>query len=112
MNRDNEAEVNIGSWGRELGMRTLEATQSVKSGVEEADECIAPITGGGAVVSEQTIRIKCPNLTCQKILAVPISSRGKNVRCRSCGGTIRVPNQAKVVPTPEGKEEKAGKSAG
>ncbi len=37
------------------------------------------------------IRIKCPKLTCQKILAVPTSSRGKNVRCKNCGATIRVP---------------------
>ena len=64
-------------------------------------------------MSEQTIRIKCPNLTCQKILAVPISSRGKNVRCRSCGGTIRVPSPAKVAEAPAkgDKADKAGKAA-
>lgn len=40
------------------------------------------------------IRIKCPNLTCRKILAVPSSSRGKNVRCKNCGATIRVPQKS------------------
>ena len=40
-----------------------------------------------------TIRIMCPSLTCRKILAVPVSSRGKTVRCKNCGGTIRVPQK-------------------
>lgn len=59
-------------------------------------------------MAEQTIRIKCPNLTCQKILAVPISSRGRNVRCRSCGGTIRVPSTSKPTAPSEAKPEKVG----
>jgi hypothetical protein len=42
------------------------------------------------------IRIMCPSLTCRRVLAVPSSSRGKNVRCKGCGATIRVPD--KVVP--------------
>jgi len=41
-----------------------------------------------------TIRIMCPALTCRRILAVPASSRGKNVRCKSCGATIRVPDRS------------------
>lgn len=43
------------------------------------------------------LRIMCPSLTCRKILAVPVSSRGKNVRCRNCGATIRVPEKSAVV---------------
>ena len=39
----------------------------------------------------ETLRIKCPSLNCQKILAVPASARGKTVRCRGCGSNIRVP---------------------
>ncbi len=38
------------------------------------------------------IRIMCPRLTCRKVLAVPTTARGKTVRCRSCGATLRVPD--------------------
>jgi len=58
-------------------------------------------------VAEQTIRIKCPSLTCQKILGVPITSRGKNVRCKSCGGTIRVPAKAVEPPAAQPDESKS-----
>jgi len=37
------------------------------------------------------IQIMCPKLTCRRILAVPARARGKLVRCRGCGSTIRVP---------------------
>ena len=40
---------------------------------------------------QKTIRIMCPNLACQRILAVPANARGKLVRCRTCGMTIRIP---------------------
>lgn len=46
----------------------------------------------------ESVRIMCPSLTCRKILAVPTSSRGKNVRCRNCGATIRVPDKATAKP--------------
>ncbi|MGP1346037.1 MAG: hypothetical protein ACTS3F_05125 [Phycisphaerales bacterium] len=39
-----------------------------------------------------SMRIMCPNLKCRGMLAVPMSARGRTVRCRSCGTTIRVPN--------------------
>ena len=42
-------------------------------------------------MAEEAVRIMCPNLTCRKILAVPRTARGKTVRCRVCGTTIRVP---------------------
>ncbi|MFN7022002.1 MAG: hypothetical protein ACK4WH_11840 [Phycisphaerales bacterium] len=47
------------------------------------------------------IRIMCPNLTCKRILAVPSASRGKNVRCKSCGSTIRVPQKSPKPETPK-----------
>lgn len=50
-------------------------------------------------MSEQTVRIMCPSLNCRKILAVPASARGKTVRCRACGTTIRVPAGAAADPT-------------
>ncbi|MCC6322840.1 MAG: hypothetical protein IT438_15560 [Phycisphaerales bacterium] len=54
------------------------------------------------------IRIMCPNLTCKRILAVPGASRGKNVRCKSCGATIRVPQKnAKVEPPKPQPDAKA-----
>ncbi len=40
---------------------------------------------------ETVIRIMCPNLACKRILAVPAHARGKLVRCRTCGTTIRIP---------------------
>ena len=43
-------------------------------------------------MTEQTVfRIMCPNLGCQRVLAVPDHARGKLVRCRSCGTNIRIP---------------------
>jgi len=51
----------------------------------------------------------CPNLTCRRILAVPNSSRGKNVRCKSCGATIRVPD--KMVKKEPFKGEQVPKAA-
>ncbi len=38
-----------------------------------------------------SIRIICPNLACQKLLAVPEMARGEVVRCRGCGSNIKVP---------------------
>ncbi|MGP1309026.1 MAG: hypothetical protein ACTS27_02375 [Phycisphaerales bacterium] len=45
-------------------------------------------------MSGDVIRIMCPRLTCRKVLAVPTSARGRTVRCRSCGATLRVPTKA------------------
>lgn len=40
------------------------------------------------------VRIMCPSLGCRRVLAVPSSSRGKNVRCKNCGTMIRVPQRS------------------
>jgi len=53
-------------------------------------------------VSQQAIRIMCPNLTCRKVLAVPVSARGKTVRCRSCGTNIRIPESKSSGKSPPG----------
>lgn len=50
--------------------------------------------------TEQNVRIMCPSLTCRRVLAVPVSSRGKNVRCKSCGAMIRVPDKSHAPPAP------------
>jgi len=43
---------------------------------------------------KQSILIKCPSLICGKVLSVPVTARGKTIRCRSCGSTVRVPTDA------------------
>lgn len=53
------------------------------------------------MADQNTIRIMCPNLACQRILAVPVHARGKLVRCRSCGITIRIPSK----PSTQAKEQ-------
>lgn len=50
-------------------------------------------------MSERTIRMMCPNLTCRKVLSVPEAARGKTVRCKQCGTNIRVPQSKTPAPT-------------
>jgi len=54
----------------------------------------------------QVIRVMCPNLACQRVLAVPSHARGKLVRCRNCGTTIQIPAKPKA-PTGEPHEPAA-----
>lgn len=42
-------------------------------------------------MAEQTVRIMCPNLTCRRVLSVPITARGKVVRCAHCKSNMRIP---------------------
>ncbi len=49
-------------------------------------------------MSERTIRMMCPNLTCRKVLSVPEAARGKTVRCKQCGTNIRVPQTKSGSP--------------
>lgn len=44
------------------------------------------------------LRLMCPNLKCRKILTVPATTRGKNVRCRNCGIRINVPANLPTAP--------------
>lgn len=46
-------------------------------------------------MANTSIRLMCPNLRCRTLLAVPVTARGKNVRCRLCGTKIQVPAKAK-----------------
>ena len=41
--------------------------------------------------SQQIVKVMCPNLGCQRILAVPARVRGEVVRCRGCNTNIRIP---------------------
>ena len=56
---------------------------------------------------EKIIRIMCPNLNCQRVLGVPAHARGKLVRCRGCGTTIRIPLQADERPSEAEPQEPA-----
>jgi LSD1 subclass zinc finger protein len=52
-------------------------------------------------MSDSAVRLLCPNLKCRTILSVPVTARGKNVRCRSCGTRILVPAGKKPLkPAP------------
>jgi hypothetical protein len=68
-----------------------------------------------SVPNDNLIRIMCPNLSCQRILAVPEQARGRIVRCRVCGMNIRIPEGKAPEPQPkkpasdeEGKKASAG----
>jgi hypothetical protein len=78
------------------------------------------------VPNDNLIRIMCPNLSCQRILAVPEQARGRIVRCRVCGMNIRIPDSKAPEPKPQkapsgddgdknaesaGEGRRAGKSA-
>ncbi len=64
-------------------------------------------------MAAEQIRIMCPSLSCRRVLAVPSSSRGKNVRCKGCGATIRVPEKqaAQSVRDPATAASAAGGAA-
>ncbi len=51
---------------------------------------------------QNMVRIMCPNLTCRKVLAIPEVARGRTVRCKSCGTTIRIPSNK---PAPNNSEQ-------
>ena len=59
----------------------------------------------------ETIRVMCPNLVCRKILAVPVSARGKTVRCKGCQTNIRVPSEKEVATAEPAKGAKSAKPA-
>lgn len=66
-------------------------------------------------MTEQIVRIMCPNLGCRKVLSVPISARGKVVRCSGCQKNLRVPqaqdSKPAATPTAESKPEKGKEAA-
>ncbi|MCH2149318.1 MAG: hypothetical protein MK095_07775 [Phycisphaerales bacterium] len=50
-----------------------------------------------APMSSQTFRVKCPNLECQRLLAVPSQARGQLVRCLHCRTNLKVPAAASTA---------------
>ncbi|MEM9883088.1 MAG: hypothetical protein AAF800_09255 [Planctomycetota bacterium] len=59
-------------------------------------------------MSTCAVRLLCPNLKCRSILSVPVSARGKTVRCRNCSMRIQVP-APKAAPAEPAPEEPASK---
>jgi hypothetical protein len=62
-------------------------------------------------MAKDTIRLICPNLKCRRVLAVPVTARGKTIRCGSCGTSISVPASAQGSPN-QGQDAKSGASKG
>ncbi|MFQ5501669.1 MAG: hypothetical protein ACE5EQ_05135 [Phycisphaerae bacterium] len=42
----------------------------------------------------EMVMMLCPSLKCRKVLRVPASCRGKQVRCQYCNMTFKVPDAA------------------
>jgi hypothetical protein len=64
------------------------------------------------VSNDNLIRIMCPNLSCQRILAVPEQARGRVVRCRVCGMNIRIPDGKAPAAQPQApSSDEEGKNA-
>lgn len=60
----------------------------------------------------ETVRIMCPNLRCRAVLAVPEAARGRMVRCKQCGTSIKIPDKKSQpagapAPTGDAKDKKA-----
>jgi hypothetical protein len=51
----------------------------------------------------------CPNLRCRAVLGVPAEARGRTVRCRNCGCSIRIP---KARPKPAEVDAEAAGEGG
>jgi hypothetical protein len=63
-------------------------------------------------VSQGIIRIRCPNLLCGRILAIPGHARGKRVKCRVCSTVMTVPTKKTESPAaPKPAEPPAGDRA-
>lgn len=43
------------------------------------------------MTDQGTFRVKCPNLSCRRLLAIPLHGRGQMVRCLHCSTQLKVP---------------------
>ena len=50
------------------------------------------------MTNQGTFRVKCPNLGCRRLLAVPMHGRGQLVRCLHCGTQLKVPDTVSKGP--------------
>lgn len=58
-------------------------------------------------MSDQPVRIMCPNLLCRTVLSVPAETRGRTVRCRNCGLHVRVPQKGAKKTKQDNKSDAA-----
>ena len=49
-------------------------------------------------MSEEKLRVVCANLKCRTILNVPMTARGKTIRCGQCGFRVRIPAPPEDAP--------------
>jgi hypothetical protein len=42
-------------------------------------------------LAQDIIRIRCPNLVCGRVLVMPVTARGRKVKCRECATIMTVP---------------------
>lgn len=60
---------------------------------------------------EKILRIMCPSLQCRRVLAVPESARGRTVKCKNCGATVRIPHKATTAAPVKEDEGGEGEAA-
>ena len=60
---------------------------------------------------EKILRIMCPSLQCRRVLAVPESARGRTVKCKNCGTTVRIPVKPTVAAPVKDEVEGEGEAA-
>lgn len=58
-------------------------------------------------MSQDSVRLMCPNLSCRKVLAVPERARGRTVKCKNCGTVVRVPIRHGERPAPPNRDTNA-----
>lgn len=56
------------------------------------------------------VTLLCPNLKCRRVLQVPDTVRGKQVRCSHCGSHLLVPPGKPAAPAKAGAKAADGKS--
>ena len=80
------------------------------------DEPLSPPVEGQSVkryersvnADEKILRIMCPSLQCRRVLAVPESARGRTVKCKNCGTTVRIPVKANTEKPVRNEGENEG----
>ncbi len=63
-------------------------------------------------MAQDIIRIRCPNLVCGRVLVMPVTARGRKVKCRACSTVMTVPTLKGSSPSgPQSSGDQQNKSA-